>query len=65
MIIFFLNFIKFLIDKLKTLYMEAVNTSGKTQLNFLRDIDQRGNVIAEYIWIDGALGMRAKCRTLA
>jgi len=21
-------------------------------------------VIAEYIWIDGALGMRAKCRTL-
>ena len=45
--------------------MEAVDTSGKTHLNFLRDIDQRGNVIAEYIWIDGALGMRAKCRTLA
>ena len=44
--------------------MEAVNTSGKTQLNFLRDIGQRGNIIAEYIWIDGALGMRAKCRTL-
>lgn len=44
--------------------MEAVDTAGKTQLSFLRDIDQRGNVIAEYIWIDGALGMRAKCRTL-
>ena len=45
--------------------MESVNTAGKTNLDYLRTLDQKGSVIAEYIWIDGALGMRAKCRTLS
>ena len=32
-----------------------------TQMNSL---EQRGKIIAEYIWIDGALGLRAKAHTL-
>ena len=44
--------------------MESIDTSGKTMLDFLRDIDQFGKIIAEYIWIDGDLGMRSKTRTL-
>lgn len=44
--------------------MDTINTAGKTALDFLRDIDQRGRIIAEYIWIDGDLGMRSKTRTL-
>ena len=44
--------------------MESVNTSGKTALDFTRDIEQFGRIIAEYIWIDGDLGIRTKTRTL-
>ena len=44
--------------------MQNTNTAGKSQLDYLRNLDQKGRIIAEYIWIDGAMGMRAKCRTL-
>ena len=44
--------------------MEHINTAGMGMLDFLKNIDQRGKIIAEYIWIDGDLGMRSKCRTL-
>ena len=44
--------------------MKQVNTSGKTMLDWTRDIKQQGSVIAEYIWIDGAQFMRSKCKTL-
>merc|ERR1711937_689347 len=33
-------------------------------LDFLKNIDQQGKIIATYIWIDGAQGLRAKNRTL-
>ena len=41
------------------------NTAGKTSLQFAKDLTQGGKIIAEYVWIDGAGGMRAKCRTLS
>ena len=44
--------------------MESVNTAGKTALNYLANLDQKGSVIAEYVWIDGTMGLRSKCRTL-
>ena len=44
--------------------MISVNTAGKQSLEFLRDRDQQGKIIAEYIWIDGACGLRSKSRTL-
>merc|ERR1719454_559097 len=33
-------------------------------MDSLKNLDQKGNVIAEYIWIDGAGDMRAKCKTV-
>lgn len=36
----------------------------KTNLDFLRTIDQKGKIIATYIWIDGSMTMRGKNRTL-
>jgi len=45
--------------------MDSINTAGKTALEFLRDRPQKGGkIIAEYIWIDGAMGLRSKARTL-
>jgi glutamine synthetase len=44
--------------------MDTVNTAGQSSLDFMRNIDQRGRIIAEYIWLDGDLGMRSKTRTL-
>ena len=44
--------------------MESVSTAGKVTFDNLKSLDQRGSVIAEYIWIDGTMGIRSKCRTL-
>jgi hypothetical protein len=45
--------------------MEQINSAGKTALEFTKGLPQAGGkIIAEYVWIDGAGGMRAKCRTL-
>ena len=44
--------------------MQAVSTAGKSQLEFLRNLPQGGKVIAEYIWIDGTMGLRSKCKTI-
>jgi len=38
--------------------------ASKSNLNFTKDLDQGNNVIAEYVWIDGAMGVRSKARTL-
>jgi glutamine synthetase len=44
-----------------------MKNSGQTtssSLDFLRTIDQKGKIIATYIWIDGSLTLRSKNRTL-
>jgi len=41
--------------------MQTINTSS---LDYLRTIDQKGKIIATYIWIDGSLTLRSKNRTL-
>ena len=33
-------------------------------MDALKNLDQKGRIIAEYIWIDGSGTLRAKCRTL-
>ena len=44
--------------------MESVNTAGKSDFEYLRHLPQHGKIIAEYVWIDGTMGVRSKCRTL-
>ena len=36
----------------------------KTSLEFTRHLSQGKNVVAEYVWIDGAMGVRSKARTI-
>ena len=43
--------------------MQASQTPNSS-LDFLRTIDQKGKIIASYIWIDGSMTMRCKNRTL-
>ena len=45
--------------------MEASEPAVRSSLDRLDTISQRGRVIAEYVWIDGGLQMRSKCRTLS
>jgi glutamine synthetase len=44
--------------------MQSSGTTNLSSLDFLRTIDQRGKIIATYIWIDGSLTLRSKNRTL-
>jgi len=44
--------------------MNTENAKNTSSLDFLRDLDQMGKIVAEYVWIDGSQQMRAKCRTL-
>lgn len=44
--------------------MQVGNSVGKTMLDFTKKLDQKGKIVAEYIWIDGAQIMRSKSRTL-
>lgn len=44
--------------------METINTGGKTFLDFTRSLTQGDKIIAEYVWVDGILGLRSKARTL-
>lgn len=43
---------------------ESVYISNMSQLSPYLQLDQRGSVIAEYIWIDSSNGTRSKCKTL-
>jgi len=44
--------------------MNTANAKTSTALDFTRDLNQNGKIIAEYVWVDGSQQMRAKCRTL-
>ncbi|KAK4956925.1 hypothetical protein LTR28_005815 [Elasticomyces elasticus] len=37
---------------------------AREQLEKYLKLDQRGSIIAEYVWIDGSNGVRSKCKTL-
>ncbi|KAF2426491.1 glutamine synthetase [Tothia fuscella] len=39
-------------------------TSNYTNLKKYMDLDQKGNVMAEYVWIDGSGGIRSKSKTI-
>jgi len=42
----------------------ALNVSNYTNLAKYMALDQRGSIMAEYVWIDGEGGIRSKSRTL-
>jgi len=44
--------------------MVSVNISNASNLKKYLDLDQRGSVMAEYIWVDAENNVRAKTRTL-
>ena len=44
--------------------MNTSNAKQLMQLDFTKQLKQRGKIIAEYVWIDGSLTLRSKCRTL-
>jgi glutamine synthetase len=44
--------------------MQSSATNNSSALDYLRTIDQKGKIIATYIWIDGSLTLRSKNRTL-
>ena len=63
----FINLLTLLIITLKQkikYLMQAPSSNPKTNLDFLRTIDQKGKIIASYIWIDGSMTLRTKNRTL-
>lgn len=41
-----------------------MQTPVTSNLDFLRNIDQGGKIIATYVWIDGSMTLRSKNRTL-
>ena len=58
---------KFIINKLKTnflLHFQHSQMEKKQTAMDLSGLDQKGKIIAEYIWLDGSLAMRGKARTL-
>ena len=45
--------------------VEGNPSTLKTKYHVFQGIDQKGSIIAEYIWLDGTGSvLRAKCRTL-
>jgi len=44
--------------------MQGNTQTPNSSLDFLRTIDQKGKIIATYIWTDGSMTLRAKNRTL-
>ncbi|KAF1812320.1 glutamine synthetase [Eremomyces bilateralis CBS 781.70] len=43
---------------------QANSASNTANLKKYLDLDQKGSIIAEYVWIDGAGGCRSKCKTI-
>jgi len=44
--------------------MAVEEKSNAQLLNKFLDLDQKGSIMAEYIWIDSELNVRSKVRTL-
>jgi len=44
--------------------LDATIISNAGNLNKYLELDQKGSIIAEYVWIDSVGGVRSKCRTL-